>query len=300
MRKFKIVFNKFFYPLINFKEFLIYITKFYEYFEGQKFVKKFNKQKIKLKSNHFNILSEKNLLKLNSKIFRNNKLINFYLNNKNRGMTKFIHYLHNYQNYFSYLNKTKKKIKILEIGVFSGGSLDMYKKFFGINKIQIIGIDIDKECLKFNDKITKIEIGDQEDIKFLNKIKRKYSKFDLIIDDGGHTYEQQKTSFEYLYPNLSDGGIYIIEDVSHRFLNYISGFLSEFNTIDMSKNPPKTKNIQKEIMITEIMPNCIVIRKYKNEYMPETFNCPWVGSLWTNSAKELYKKYNPNSNRFLK
>ena len=37
--------------------------------------------------------------------------------------------------------------------------------------------------------------------------------FDVIIDDGSHKPSDQIKSFEILWPMLSDGGLYIIEDV---------------------------------------------------------------------------------------
>jgi SAM-dependent methyltransferase len=289
MKKLKIIFKKLFYPLIFFTEFIIYIAKFYEYLDGLKFAKNFR-----------NLKKKKILSKLNKKKIYPNKLINFYLNNKKNGMTKFIHYLHSYNEYFYFLKENRKKIRILEIGVFSGGSLDMYKEFFGKKKIKIVGIDIDKECLKFNDEISEIQIGDQENEEFLTKFKKKHTIFDLIIDDGGHTCEQQKKSFEFLFPLLSDGGIYIIEDVSHRFFSYINGLLNEFNEISLKKNPVETKDIQKEIMRIEIIPNCIVIRKYLKKDIPNTFNSPWIGNIWTEAAKNLFNKYNSGINRFKK
>ena len=291
MRHLKIVIKKLFYPILHLKKFLSYISKFYEYVDGL----------VCAKNNFSDLKNVKSNFKLQqNKSNKNNRLINYYLNTKHRGMTKFLHYLLHYENYFNYLKKTKKKIKILEIGVFSGGSLDLYKKFFGKKNVKILGIDIDKECLKFNDKITKIEIGDQENEIFLKKIKKKYSHFDLIVDDGGHTCEQQKKSFEILFPILSTGGIYIIEDTTHRFIAYINGFLNEFNEFRIENNQIKTSNVQKQIMKIEIIPNCVIVRKYLERDIPSKFSAPWIGNFWTKSAKKVYNKYNPNSNRFKK
>ena len=33
-----------------------------------------------------------------------------------------------------------------------------------------------------------------------------------MIDDGGHTMEQQIVSIETLFPLLADGGVYLVED----------------------------------------------------------------------------------------
>ena len=44
-----------------------------------------------------------------------------------------------------------------------------------------------------------------------------------MVDDACHTYEETKVSFEFLFPLLSPGGIYVIEDWSWaHHLNYQS------------------------------------------------------------------------------
>ena len=40
----------------------------------------------------------------------------------------------------------------------------------------------------------------------------RYGPFDIIIDDGGHTMEQQIASIETLFPALNEGGVYLCED----------------------------------------------------------------------------------------
>jgi len=39
-------------------------------------------------------------------------------------------------------------------------------------------------------------------------------ELDLVVDDASHTYEETRVSFEFLFPLLSSGGIYVIEDWS--------------------------------------------------------------------------------------
>ena len=103
-----------------------------------------------------------------------------------------------------------------------------------------------------------------------------------------------------MFPILSTGGIYIIEDTTHRFIAYINGFLNEFNEFRIENNQIKTSNVQKQIMKIEIIPNCVIVRKYLERDIPSKFSAPWIGNFWTNSAKKVYNKYNPNSNRFKK
>ena len=79
-------------------------------------------------------------------------------------------------NYFEIYEKNLgkfigKEITFVEIGVLNGGSLQMWKKYFG-KKAKIIGIDINPECKKFEDDQIKIFIGDQSSEDFWKRILR--------------------------------------------------------------------------------------------------------------------------------
>ena len=100
-----------------------------------------------------------------------------------------------------------KRIKLLEIGVKRGASLELWKDAFPRGKIY--GMDIQ------DIKIPGFEIfvGEQQDTAFLNNIVQKVGKFDIIIDDGSHKPKHQKASFEALWPHITPQGIYVIEDL---------------------------------------------------------------------------------------
>src|SRR5210317_1866748 len=96
-----------------------------------------------------------------------------------------------YKNYFpiydQLLSKYRnKKIIFVEIGVFSGGSLFMWRNFFG-KKAKIIGIDLNPDIQKFSKYGFEIVIGDQSSKKFWINFFKKYGKVDIVLDDGGHT-----------------------------------------------------------------------------------------------------------------
>jgi 23S rRNA U2552 (ribose-2'-O)-methylase RlmE/FtsJ len=69
-----------------------------------------------------------------------NELRNYFEQNEERLINKFDHYFDVYERYFSKFRN--KKITIVEIGVYQGGSLQMWRKYFG-NEATIWGIDID-------------------------------------------------------------------------------------------------------------------------------------------------------------
>lgn len=159
-----------------------------------------------------------------------------YEDNHNR-VNKFIHYSEIYEKHFRRFKGND--LKILEIGVYGGGSLQMWKKYFASpeRKVQIYGIDINPECKKYEEEGIEIFIGSQEDRNFLKEVKEKIGTFDVIIDDGGHTMSQQICSFEELFGVLSDDGVYLCEDVHTSYWEqWGGGYKKERTFIEYSKN----------------------------------------------------------------
>lgn len=144
----------------------------------------------------------------------NSELFKIFKNHEGRLLTKWIHYFEVYE---EYLEKYRdKEINILEIGIHRGGSLQMWKEYFGI-KANIYGVDINPECKDFEEDKIKVFIGDQSNRKFLKELVSKTPEFDIIIDDGGHSSKQQITSFEELYGHVKGDGVYIVEDTHTNF-----------------------------------------------------------------------------------
>lgn len=103
------------------------------------------------------------------------------------------------------------EFNLLEIGIFDGASVKMWKEYFP--KATIVAIDIDPRCEMYAEERINVHIGDQTDVNFLQSVVSKYGHFDVILDDGGHSFKQQITSFETLFPKLSYGGLYFLEDM---------------------------------------------------------------------------------------
>lgn len=157
----------------------------------------------------------------------------FFMENHNV-MTKWTQYFEVYHKHFERFRN--KPVTILEIGVWGGGSLQMWKKYFG-EECRIIGIDIMEECKNYEEEQIKIYIGSQEDRTFLQKIKRENPEIDIIIDDGGHTMNQQITTFEELYPHLKENGVYLCEDLQTSYWpKYGGGYNKPDSFIEYSKN----------------------------------------------------------------
>lgn len=103
------------------------------------------------------------------------------------------------------------EFNLLEIGVYDGASIKMWKEYFP--KAHIVALDIDPRCKQYEEDRIDIHIGDQTDVKFLQDVFNKYGHFEVILDDGGHSWKQQIISFETLFPLLTPGGLYFIEDM---------------------------------------------------------------------------------------
>ena len=169
------------------------------------------------------------------------RLIDIFNENCNRTSTKWNHYFEIYERHFEKFIGTE--VKILEIGVQNGGSLQMWKEYFGKKSI-IVGIDIDPNCKYEEDQIT-IEIGNQSDLLFLENIHNKYGNFDIIIDDGSHIQLDVLKSFSFLYPKLNNKGVYLVEDTHTAYWKqYEGGITSPFNFVSIASNFVHDTNLQ--------------------------------------------------------
>lgn len=124
---------------------------------------------------------------------------------------------HNFTEFYEEKLKHLKneKINILEIGIMKGESLRMWKEYFP-NAV-IYAVDINDLKYYQEDRIF-IEQCDQTDHIKMNSIFPNV-KFDVIIDDGGHSMFQQQFSLISIFNRLKKGGFYILEDL-HTSLEY--------------------------------------------------------------------------------
>ncbi|REA61688.1 class I SAM-dependent methyltransferase [Dyadobacter luteus] len=145
-----------------------------------------------------------------------------FYNHRGNLIHKWDHYFDIYEKYFaSYRGKV---INILEIGISHGGSLQLWKKYFG-EHVHIYAIDINPDCKKLEEENTTIFIGSQEDKVFLQYVADQIPIVDFIIDDGGHTMQQQLLSFEMLFMKVKEGGAYLVEDTHTSYWDQFHGGL---------------------------------------------------------------------------
>ena len=182
--------------------------------------------------------------------------------------TKWKKYFHIYEKIFKkYRNK---KIIFVEIGIFQGGSLEIWKSYFG-KKSKIIGIDLNPKCKKFINKKKNIDvfIGDQSEPIFWKNFFKKVGNVDIILDDGGHTNKQQILTVLNTIKNINNGGKLIVEDTHTSYLP-IFGNPNRFSFINF------TKQIIDQINYTFPFK---VKKKFKNEIDKHVYGLSYYESI---------------------
>jgi hypothetical protein len=134
----------------------------------------------------------------------------YFSRNTGRQIHKWMHYFEIYERHFSRFRGTR--VHLVEFGVDQGGSLQMWKHYFG-PECRIFGVDINPQCRQAEEERIEILIGDQGDRQFLRSLKTRIPQIDILIDDGGHTMKQQIATYEELFPHVDANGVYVCEDL---------------------------------------------------------------------------------------
>ena len=202
-----------------------------------------------------------------------NELI--YISDKHNPTKNKKEFLKIYSNYFN--DYKDKEINILEIGVYKGESLKIWREYF--SKAKICGIDINE--IKF--KIDGVDIikADQASVKDLTSICEKYKNFDIIIDDGGHHSNQITTSLNFLFDYLNDNGLYVIEDLQTSYfprfggsrfnltrkktsMNFLKSIADSVNYEQNDRPFYETKKFDGQVKFVHFFQNVAIIKKGKS------------------------------------
>jgi SAM-dependent methyltransferase len=164
---------------------------------------------------------------------RRNPLEEYFAANPGRMVHKWHHYFEIYHRHFERFRG--RSPVVVEIGVYHGGSLQMWREYFG-EGAHIVGVDINPECRMLAGNSITILIGDQADRDFLAQLRESFPRIDIVIDDGGHKMAQQIATFEELYPHLQPDGVYLCEDIHTSHMpEYGGGYLREGTFIEYTK-----------------------------------------------------------------
>jgi len=157
-----------------------------------------------------------------------------FLTNDKRVINKWKHYFPIYERHFK--DFVYKPVTFMEIGCGLGGSLPMWKRYFGPHA-RIVGIDINPECKRFEEDQIEIYIGQQQDCQFLQSLIDEVGTPDIVLDDGSHVMSHIMASFQFLYPRMLKNGIYMVEDLHTAYWEEYEGGLRKSSTfIELCKN----------------------------------------------------------------
>lgn len=151
-------------------------------------------------------------------MFKNRKasdestLLHLFYTHDGKLSDKWASTIRNYESNFEHY--TERPVRILEIGIQNGGSLEVWAKYFP-NAAAIVGCDINDDCRKlvYDDPRISVVVGDANDSQIFDAITTISNEFDIIIDDGSHASADIIKSFAKYFPIVAQGGIYIAEDL---------------------------------------------------------------------------------------
>jgi GR25 family glycosyltransferase involved in LPS biosynthesis len=216
--------------------------------------------------------------------------VNLYYTDKNTTHS----YFHTYNELLKPIRETAKNIFEIGIGDFNqknGGSIILWKLFFKnavIHSADILSEDRVYDIILNNKNIKTYLNTDAYNLNFVNNLKQSNIRYDLILDDGPHTFESQCKCIELYSELLSDNGILILEDVQD--INWIETFkaitpihLQQYIEVyDLRNN----KNRYDDILF--------VINKNINTVNNNDINIPLVLSyendLQNNQKAQMFKK----------
>ncbi len=205
----------------------------------------------------------------------------FEANTEGNGIWKWRHY---FAAYHRHLEKfIGQDTKLMEVGIYSGGSIGMWLDYLGPTA-HIYGVDIEEACRSYARERCSIFIGDQADRSFWKQVRAEVPELDVLIDDGGHTPEQQMVTLEEMLPHLAPGGVYICEDVHgdrNEFSAFVAGLVSKLHTQVHQPGPvlaSSVNTLQACICSVHWYPYMVVIEKHA--VLREELEAPKRGTAW--------------------
>lgn len=185
-----------------------------------------------------------------------------------------------------------KPITFIEVGVLNGGSLFMWRKFFG-KKARIIGVDLNPDAKKWEAHGFEIFIGNQADPNFWETLFAQTGDVDVLLDDGGHTYVQQIVTAECSMAHIRDGGMVIIEDTHTSYMDgfgerkkslydYVNGLIVKMN---MRFGAFQDKPNERRIWSVELFESIVALKA--NHMAAKELSQP----IWNRSPDKLAKDF---------
>lgn len=157
-------------------------------------------------------------------------------------------YLHVYEALFEPIRN--KVLNVLEVGIYEGGSLTMWRDYFP--KAKVVGLDVTDRLSPDFDK-TRMEII--FDNAYTKEMISSFGdrRFDVMVDDGPHSFDSQKYFVEHYSQLLSNNGILVVEDIPNydwipQFAQAVPEELKPYAYAVDRRNAPNRHSINDDIM----------------------------------------------------
>jgi hypothetical protein len=198
------------------------------------------------------------------------------------GIFKWRHYFPIYERHLGRFRG--EAAHLVEIGVFSGGSLSMWREYLG-PRSRVTGIDIQPACKAYEDNGISVVIGDQGDPVFWDRFLTKAGPIDAVVDDGSHNPADQLVTLKALLPRLRPGGVFICEDtINAGFCRFVDGLSRNLDVVAASRPRPDggiqidTTPFQRSIASVHRYPCVTVIER--TQAPVARFEAPRHGTEW--------------------
>lgn len=162
------------------------------------------------------------------------------------------------------------EFRMLEVGIFKGNSMEAWLDYFPM--VQLIGVDVFTRINEKNIPVLnhgRVQWCKQNSMTQLSEefLDLAQDKFDVIIDDGLHTHDSQRLTFENLIPFLKDDGVYFIEDV------WAFDHMSEADRKHswLQKKKDKYSDKQYNVLLLALSGYSVKFHDLRNGYEPDTF-----------------------------
>ncbi len=154
----------------------------------------------------------------------NKSLIELYAGHTGKVSDKWSLYLSEYDRLLA--EYRSKPVRLLEIGIQNGGSLEIWSSYFS-QAIALIGCDINPDCavLRYDDPRIAVIVGDANAPDVGAQVLQRSPQFDIVIDDGSHRSSDIIKSFALYFPHIADGGVFIAEDLHCSYWSEFEGGL---------------------------------------------------------------------------
>lgn len=165
----------------------------------------------------------------------NKGLHQLYLEHVGKVSDKWSLYLTEYDRLFKDFRDAH--VRLLEIGIQNGGSLEIWSKYF-TNASVLVGCDINSNCsrLAYDDARIEIVVGDANAAEVRDRIFRRTSNFDIVIEDGSHRSSDIIKSFGLYFPSIVEGGVFIAEDLHCSYWSdFEGGLFDPYSSISFFK-----------------------------------------------------------------